>query len=300
MGQASGGQNKERQPLSVSLKSGVSVQFKTRTEPSDSFKSISGIIRANSTGIHRVLVDRIERIFFGYDLELESLPETKTYRITIKPLDRDIAQELSLSGAMKELTAQPGANPGDARLLRFPPPQVVEDGDTLAFDILVNQKTGVKLVDLLTVLSPGALATSATQDPVPARDFSLEDVRLLMKDHQLFVNGELKAGGPTMQGSCEGEFIFFYLPGRGRYVFSIKAHEGIGFQKVGAIQNNRLSFAAGGESYEWVSSAPIVGGGGNWSLWVLHQPNYRPGYGAGNDQQFVFGAMDGARALRRE
>jgi hypothetical protein len=51
-------------------------------------------------------------------------------------------------------------------------------------------------------------------------------------------------------------------------------HEGYDFQKVGRIENNKISFTLGGDVYEWTSSAPVVGNGGNWNLWVLHDPAY--------------------------
>ncbi|HET6893161.1 MAG TPA: hypothetical protein VFH31_18800, partial [Pyrinomonadaceae bacterium] len=44
--------------------------------------------------------------------------------------------------------------------------------------------------------------------------------------------------------------------------------------KVGLIEDNKISFAWNGVSYEWVSREPIVGSGGLWNLWVLHDPNF--------------------------
>ena len=266
--------------------------------------------------INRVLVDRVERVFFGYDLELEPLNETRQYKVSIKPLDRGFAQGVARSGTMREITGQSGTSSGDASLLRFPQPQIVADGDTLVLDLLINRKTGVKLVDEITILSGDILARSTPTDTGPAIDFSLDDVHLFMKDQQLLINGELVAGGPNAPGSCEGKFIFFYLPGRGRFVFSIKPQEGLAFQKIGSIQTNRISFSVGGDSYEWVSGAPILPTGGHWNLWVLHEPNYQPEYGftlqdrlikgtaaacnVRQKNQFFFGAMGSVSALRRQ
>jgi len=308
------GQNRENPNFSARLSNGVSVLFKTTTEPKSSFRSISGTIRVNSMSINRVLVDRVERVFFGYDLELEPLNETKQYKVSIKPLDRGFADGVAQSGTMREITGQSGASSTGASLLRFPQPQVVADGDTLVLDLLINRKTGVKLVDEITISSGDVLERSTPTDIRPASDFSLEDVRLSMKNQQLLINGELVAGGPDAPGSCEGKFIFFYLPGRGRFVFSIKPQEGFAFRKIGVIHHNRISFSVGGDSYEWVSTAPILPTGGNWNLWVLHEPNYQPEYGfnpqdrlikgtaaAGNvrqKNQFFFGAMGSVRALR--
>src|SRR5205807_2137611 len=39
-------------------------------------------------------------------------------------------------------------------------------------------------------------------------------------------------------------------------------------------------FTLDGTRYEWLSSAPILPGGGAWNLWVLHDPKYAPIFGS--------------------
>jgi hypothetical protein len=41
------------------------------------------------------------------------------------------------------------------------------------------------------------------------------------------------------------------------------------------VRNNTVAFEWGGDRYEWESSLPVVGTGGSWNLWVLHDPDYK-------------------------
>ena len=75
--------------------------------------------------------------------------------------------------------------------------------------------------------------------------------------------------------------LWFYLPGRGRYIFSIIPYEGYPFQNIGKIENNKISFSLDGDLYEWISSSPIIGDGGNWQIWVLRDSSYRPEFEVG-------------------
>ena len=118
-------------------------------------------------------------------------------------------------------------------------------------------------------------ATEQLSPPSAARDFSLADVQLTMQNYRLLINGELVAGGEDGAVSrFSGGLIYFYLRGRGRFDFSIRPDAGPGFQKLGVIQNNKISFSIGSDTYEWISSAPIVGAGGTWNLYVWHRPDY--------------------------
>ena len=51
---------------------------------------------------------------------------------------------------------------------------------------------------------------------------------------------------------------WFSVPGRGLFIISIQPHEGYDFQKIGVIEDNRISFTHGGDKYEWVSSLPMI------------------------------------------
>jgi hypothetical protein len=82
--------------------------------------------------------------------------------------------------------------------------------------------------------------------------------------------------GAKPTGGCSGAVIWFYVPGRGRFILSLRPHEGYDFQKMGVIENDQISFTVGTDQYQWISSAPVVLVGGRFGLWVLHDTDYRP------------------------
>jgi hypothetical protein len=107
---------------------------------------------------------------------------------------------------------------------------------------------------------------------MPPRDFRPDDVQLKVADYKLKVNGETVH---RSTGGVAGALVWFSLGDRGRFVFSLVERPGFEFKKVGSVRHNTVSFEWGGESYEWESAQPVVGTGGNWNLWVLHDPDYR-------------------------
>ena len=66
--------------------------------------------------------------------------------------------------------------------------------------------------------------------------------------------------------------MWLYLPGQGRYILSLVPHQG--FQKLGVVRDNVISFPANGQQYELRAYSPIVGAGGAWNLYILHDPSY--------------------------
>jgi hypothetical protein len=126
---------------------------------------------------------------------------------------------------------------------------------------------------------------------MPLRDFTLGNVELAVRDHKLTINGEVLGGSRSKAArGVAGALLWFYVPERGRFIFSLMPHEGYDFQKIGRIENNKISFTLGGDAYEWTSSAPIVGtSGGNWNLWVLHDAGYVSDFDS--QEQIVEGAQ---------
>ena len=107
------------------------------------------------------------------------------------------------------------------------------------------------------------------------RDFTLDAVEMAVNEYRLLINGEVIAMGKPASNQS-GALLWFYVTGRGRFIFSLVPREGYGFQKVGFIENNRIEFTLRGDRYEWISNVPVLPGGGTWNLWVLHDPRYTP------------------------
>ena len=217
--------------------------------------------------IHRVLSDAAGKYVFGYDLLIEAVPASKTFTIAVAPLDSLVENKL-LAGGSK---VQP------ARIATLPQagePEILDDGDSFALDLLVNQKTGVKIVDLVKVSFDRSNLWDDNPRNLP-RDFTLDAVPLRVIDFRLLVDGNLLAAGKPGT-KFTGSLIWCYVEGQGRFIFSLVPREGYQFQKVGVIEDRRIEFTVKGRHYEWLSSEPILPSGGPWNLWMLHDPTYVP------------------------
>lgn len=130
---------------------GVSVKATVAVEPPAPLKSVfenmSFAIYVNAPGetYHRVIEDSINRAYFGYDISTERIQNTDRIRVTIAPM----------SMTVDELEAGQGAHKVSGfRFLvlpRYPPPVVVENGDTIALDLLVSPDGKQKIVDYLEI-----------------------------------------------------------------------------------------------------------------------------------------------------
>lgn len=279
--------------LIVSMKAGYYVSFST-PEPnsakssswSDSFAEAS--LETNT--IRRVFVDEDGSSYFGYVLVVEPIASSKQFRVSVRGLGPEDEQELRARKPFQSRRLHPNYNP--AAIARSSAPQIIEDGDTFALDVLVNPQTGDKITDIVTI---SASMQSLEQAPVSEapRDFTLADVEMKMTNYRLLINGELVAGG-KQSGACAGPLIWFHMPGSGgRFIFSVMPHPGYDFKKIGVIENNKLKFTLNGEEYEWISNAPVVGQGGIWNLYVLYDPAYVP-------DPFFLGVTNTAKAEARD
>lgn len=268
-------QELKKQQLIIPMKGGYFVAFTTDAEPSNARALSSSFAEAyfQSHTIRRVFVDSGSDFFFGYDLVVEPLADAKQFRVSVRPLSAEDEKDLRARTSFKTRRIHPDYSA--AVLSRASVPQVIQDGDAFALDVLVNPQTGGKIVDLVQVSFDQSKLREAPVSESPPRDYTLADVELNISNYKLLVNGEMVAGA-RRTGGCAGPFVWFHLPGKGRFIFSLTAHPGYDFRKVAAIEHNKISFNWDGTRYEWFSSSPIIGNGGNWNLWVTHDVDYIP------------------------
>ena len=270
-------QDKDSAKLIVSMKAGYYVAFSTTPQADStnvsSWSTSFAEAYFETNTIRRVFVDKDGSYYFGYALTVEPLPAQKKFKVSVRPFGPEDERELRSRKPFQSRRLHP--NYDAASLSRAVSPQVINDGDTFALDVLVNPQTGDKITDIVTV-SAGLLGLQEAPVSENPRDFTLEDVEMKMINYKLLINGELVAGG-KQSGACAGPLIWFHLPERGgRFIFSVMPHAGYDFRKIGTIENNKIKFTLDGASYEWISNTPIVGNGGNWNLYVLYDPAYIP------------------------
>ncbi len=262
----------------VSLAEGGFVGFKSeiartgRINASAAAREVQGELRARAFVdehhiIHRVLLDGAGKYIFGYDVLIEAVPASKMFNIAVTPLDPKIEKELLAGG--------PGSQPQHIPTLpQSAEPQILDDGDSIALDLLVNPRSGLKIVDLVRVSFARENLFQEMPRSLP-KDFTLEAVALRVVDFRLLVDDSLVGAGKPGT-DFNGALIWCYVEGEGRFIFSLVPREGYQFKKVGIIADNRIEFSLNGKRFEWLSTASILPTGGTWNLWVLHDPGYLP------------------------
>jgi hypothetical protein len=253
----------------VALQGGAHVRIRTESEPPGAQDAPSNFVEAGERPnlVRRVFVDSKDELFFGYELLVERVAGSKQFRVAVRPLGEEYLKQLTARPAFRKRRLHPSYNASAFST----EPQTIGDGDTFALDVLRNPRTGAKIVDVIQVsLSDASADESSTEEP--PRDLALEDIYLQVKNYELLIDGESVYKSPG--GSLSGPLVWLALRDRGRFVFSLVPRAGYDFRKTARLEGNKITFEWNGEHFEWVSSEPVVGLGGNWNLWVLHDPGY--------------------------
>ena len=263
-------QDDATRPQVVPLKEGGFVAFKTesartgKSSPTELVPTLHGGLRSqvligDNQTIHRVLQNPKGEHIFGYDLIVLAHADSRKFTITVKPLDE--AREAKLGRGIP--TLREGTQP-----------QVMDDGDSFALDLLVNQTTGVKIVDFVKVSFERSKLWEDNSSPLP-RDFTPDAVALRVVNFRLSIGGNAVMTG-MRKADFAGSLLWCYVEGHGRFILSLVPRAGYDFEKSGVINDNKIAFRVNGREYEWLSSQPILPGGGVWNVWVLHDPKYVP------------------------
>ena len=222
--------------------------------------------------IHRVLTDAQKNVVFGYDLSISADPVTKKFSVAVLPADEDFRRTF-----LKDFTPL-RPNSSFATFPKSTTPQMLDDGDAVTLELLVNEESGVKIIDVVSVTFDRSRLREPHVDSTP-KDFTLDAVALAVKNYSLSINGSVVGKSKSSIGAS-GALVWFYVPERGRFIFSLVPRDGYPFEKIAVLDENKIEFTVNGERYEWLSAAPILPNGGSWNLWVLHDTNYTPLFGS--------------------
>jgi hypothetical protein len=298
-------QNPAKRQLVMQVSNGGFVAFRSETPGAKSLPDsnslaallYSQVFAGENRIIHRVLTDAQKNVVFGYDLWINADPITKKFSIAVLPADEAFRRTF-----LKDFTPS-RANNAFATFPKSTTPQTLDDGDAVSLDLLVNDESGVRIVDVVSVTFDRATLRESYLESAP-KDFTLDAVALAVKNYSLSINGNLVSKSKSSIG-CTGALLWFYVPERGRFIFSLVPREGYDFAKVAVLDGNRIEFTVNGERYEWLSSASILPNGGTWNLWVLHDAAYTPLFGSADSppraapkSPNVFEKIEGALADR--
>lgn len=308
-------QKESKSEASIRFKDGLTVVFTSETEPLDAARKPIGSlrIRGENNVIQRVLIDEERGVYFGYDLLVEPIAETGPFKLTFQPLSvqpNNVLQPNPPRRPLKNASGGKVASPDDGgrqvkKLLplsvkKYPAAQIVRDGDTIVFDVLVNSKTGLKIVDLIKVMVSAADTLPAISQEGsafgssdrPAKDFSVDEVEFNIVSSKLAINGTAVSGASGESGiGISGALVWFYVPRQGRFILSLAPRKGFDFHKTGTVYSNKINFSMNGNQYEWMSGFPIISGANDkWNLYVLHQSDYMPDFAGARPDSYLFGA----------
>ncbi|MCB1025727.1 MAG: hypothetical protein KDB79_15120 [Acidobacteria bacterium] len=312
----------------IQMSNGITVRVRTKVTPSDPAAGLGNIWSSNSGNIiHRVITDKINRIYFGYDLLVERLDELGKFKVTTKPLsktpDAILNSSKTAAGSGKGVSVTSGSknavgggkgvsvgsggksavaispdigtrdlkNYTSRPLPNYPQNIIVEEGDTITLDLLENTSKNSKISDQITITGKSSNFGTYVSSGISSDD---KPAKTFGIDDVIFRMEQPRISINDKEyktrSTIAGNVVWIYIEGKGRFIFSIKPQPGYDFQQIGTIRNNNFSFKFKGEEYKFDSRSPILGLGGNWNLWVMFDPNYKTGYELTEKNPFVFGA----------
>jgi hypothetical protein len=222
---------------------------------------------------HRVLEDLDQKKYFGYNLQVGVIGGGR-FQLNFKPLTVESWMRFNLDGW------------SEIPLPSVPTTMQLNDGETVALDLMVNPTTGEKIVEYITVGSP-------TGSGGAARDFQMNDVQMMLASPQLHLNGKsMEWNHGDSHGVASGSVVWVYVPDRGRFLISFAPHAELGFRQAGEARGAQIKFAWNGETYELRGTERIMPADGAWNVYVYQDRGYQPAY-----PPALYGASDKPESL---
>jgi hypothetical protein len=260
----------------ITFADGITVTIKVKSKPPLPENSPLDIgvgelvnTRSEKNIVHRLLTDPKNKLYFGYDLEVSATADNSKFKVAFRPLSLNPNKFLKVTN----FTA--------FTIEKYPGEMIVDDGDIISFDTLENPQAKVKFSDLIKITRQRKTSGGQITELQPAKDFTMQAT-----DLEAFINDKKVAEAASLSGSN----LSFYFQGKGRFIMSVFPRKGFNLQKIGIIEDKKISFTFKGDNYRFVSSSPIIGSGGRWNVWVLYDPDYKPANRA--NSQFDAGEME--------
>lgn len=237
--------------------------------------------------IYRVMIDRARRVYFGYEVHVEPLPQ-RMYRVTFQQLDLtpETFKEIHIDDPSSWKKLELGVPIGRPLSSLRDAPDTVGALDVIAVDLMMNQQTGQKIVDYVVMQGPnqgwsfGQLPVQRefAYAPGTPRDFAVEDASLRLAEIRVSINGKIDETTTTSYGEVYGPAVWFTLRNRGRFILSLVPHPELGFRKAGEVRGTSLTFVLGTDTFTLNSAKTIAPGDAPFNLYVLQEAGWRPNY----------------------
>jgi hypothetical protein len=261
------------------LDAGVTLNYKTMLEPAEE-NSISkalggGVFRASGSTMQHCLYDRAAAYYFGYAMIVLPGPTPATRKIIFAPVDVASIRE-GLQAVAGDLPLNP------APLPKYPSPQTVSSGDSIAMDLMTSPDGSERIVDYIKFSFAGKSPQHEIADTAPPRDFTIDDgaITVNLTPAEVAIDGKKFDGPVVVYPPQNGRTLWVYFPGQGRFVLSLAPRADL--KKGGTVRGKRISFTWESHSYEIRTVKPVAGIEKAWNLYVTRNPAYLPRSGLTN------------------
>jgi hypothetical protein len=172
----------------------------------------------------------------------------------------------------------------------------------------MNNSTGQMVTDYVTIQEPPQIWAGFNRAPDrefafvpgPARDFRIDDAELTIEAPRLSINGKLDESSVKRFDKASGAVVWIYTAKRGRFILSLVPRPDLGFRRAGEVRGSSLSFVVAGETFSLSTGQKIAPGPTALNLYVLHEPDWKPGYPNADLGAFNMGAADRPETLLRK
>lgn len=270
-----------------------------------------------NNNVYRVMIDRARRVYFGYEVRVEPLPQGGTYRVAFQQLDLtpETFKQMHIDDPASWKRLELGVPVGRPLFPFREAPDSVAVGDVIAVDLMTNQQTSQKIVDYVVIQGPNQswsfdrlpVQREFAYTPGTPRDFSVEDASLRLAEPRVSItfHGYGYSGGKIVEttfasdGEVSGPAVWFALRNRGRFILSLVPHPELGFQKAGEVRGTSLTFKVGTDILILNSAKTIAPGDAPFNLYVLQDPEWRPSNPGAETSGFQMGSGRAESLIRK-
>ncbi len=221
---------------------------------------VGGIVRTEGKVVmQRFVRDNLRQIYASYTVTVETLPDAGKYRVSFGPPEPPV----DMLGKADWKVFSPA---------KYPVPQIVKDEDSIRLELYSNG-TSRRVVEYIHA---GRQDRMAFRKETP-RDSYAEDAELAVAQPRLRVNGAAAAAVGGLPETIRGPVVWVYIPGYGRYVLSLHAPAGLGFEDAGEAAGNSLTFTApDGNVFRIDTAERVAAGSGTYTVHVMPDSGWAP------------------------
>jgi hypothetical protein len=296
-----GGRGPARGPLGVgSLQMTLRVNPPSGSPPRGLTSSYRGRSSPGKSYFTRSVMDSVNHEYFGYEVLLVE-QQSGTYLATFGKLPIT-SMEASATAA--------GSEQWSIRALVLPEPRIVHDGDVIGIELITDATTGDKLIEDVTIQPFSQRATIGFPFPLlgrggpgqpgeravptvegPPRDFLAADAEMRLTQPRVTLNGTVQSTAGRATPGVTGNLVWFYIPGRGRYILSLVPRPELEFHKAGEVRGGRITLRLDSDAITLECFSEIATGHAPYNLYVLRDSKWEPTAQA-RKGQLAIGSVD--------